>query len=277
MKEYGATGPDRGYPCSPLLYNADHRPRGRARPGSGGVQSETGALVGRPVISSRPRHRQSIIDVDGQKQLLYLAAIAIAGLDPATGWTLWNRGHKTDWGLNISTPSGHPPITCSSCRRLTARGAAIELRQAGGTTTTTEKWFSRRMRVHIGTVIRVGDHAYGSSGDFGPAFISAVDMKTGNVVWQDRRFARAQLLYADGKAIDARRRRGARPRDVAPEGLKVWQKASVLENLSWTPPTLVGTQTVRAGSEEHRRASSWVDSNRAPTTWPLCGPPLSVS
>ena len=57
------------------------------------------------------------------------------------------------------------------------------------------------MRVHIGTVIRLGNHVYGSSGDFGPAFLTAVDVKTGKIVWQDRSFARAQLLYADGKLI----------------------------------------------------------------------------
>ena len=57
------------------------------------------------------------------------------------------------------------------------------------------------MRVHIGTVIRLGDYAYASSGDFGPAFISAIDLKNGKIAWQDRSFARAQLLYADGKLI----------------------------------------------------------------------------
>ena len=118
---------------------------------------------------------------------------------------------------------------------------AIELRQAGGKTTTTEKWFSRRMRVHIGTVIRLGDYAYGSSGDFGPAFITAVDMKTGNVAWQDRSFARAQLLYADGKAVVLDEDGTLGLATVSPEGLKVLAKAPVLENLSWTPPTLVGT------------------------------------
>ena len=45
-----------------------------------------------------------------------------------------------------------------------------------------------------------------SSGDFGPSFLSAVNVKTGAMAWQDRAFARAQIL----------------------------------EHLAWTPPTLVG-------------------------------------
>ena len=105
----------------------------------------------------------------------------------------------------------------------------------------TQKWDSTRMRVHIVTVIRLGDYAYGSSGDFGPAFISAIDMKTGNIAWQDRSFARAQLLYADGKMVVLDEDGTLGLATVSPQGLKVLARASVLTNLAWTPPTLVGT------------------------------------
>ncbi len=97
------------------------------------------------------------------------------------------------------------------------------------------------MRVHIGTVIRLGDYAYGSSGDFGPAFISAIDMKTGNIAWQDRSFARAQLLYADGKMVVLDEDGTLGLATVSPKGLNVLARANVLTNLAWTPPTLVGT------------------------------------
>ena len=98
------------------------------------------------------------------------------------------------------------------------------------------------MRVHIGTVIRVGDYAYGSSGDFGPAFITAVDMKTGRIAWQDRSFSRAQLLYADGKLILLDEDGHLGLATVSPEGMKVLARATILDHLSWTPPTLSGTK-----------------------------------
>ena len=118
---------------------------------------------------------------------------------------------------------------------------AIELRQAGGKTTVAEKWFSNRMRVHIGTIIRLGDHVYASSGDFGPAFLTAVDLKTGKIAWQDRSFARAQLLYADGKLIILDEDGNLGLATVSPQGLKVLARAAVLSNVAWTPPTLAGT------------------------------------
>jgi hypothetical protein len=90
-------------------------------------------------------------------------------------------------------------------------------------------------------VIRLDDYAYGSSGDFGPAFISAIDMKSGQIAWQDRSFSRAQLLYADGKLIVLDEDGTLGLATVSPQGLNVLARANVLTNLAWTPPTLVGT------------------------------------
>jgi hypothetical protein len=97
------------------------------------------------------------------------------------------------------------------------------------------------MRVHIGTVMRLGDYVVGSSGDFGPSFLTAVDLGTGKTLWQDRSFARAQLLYADGKLILMDEDGALGLATVSPQGLKVLARADVLTNVAWTPPTLAGT------------------------------------
>jgi hypothetical protein len=117
---------------------------------------------------------------------------------------------------------------------------ALELRQAAGKTTVTEKWAQQRIRVHISTIIRIGDTAYTSSGDFGPGLLSAINVKTGAVNWQDRAFARAQFLFADNKLVVLDEDGNLGLASVTPQGLKVLAKAHILENLSWTPPTLVG-------------------------------------
>jgi outer membrane protein assembly factor BamB len=183
-----------------------------------------------------------LIDVDGQPQLVVFAGDIITGMDPSNGRQLWSHRHRTDWGLNISTPLWAPDshlLFASSAYGTGSR--ALELRQSAGKTTVVEKWASQRMRVHIGTVIRLGDYAYGSSGDFGPALISAIDLKTGNIAWQDRSFARAQLLHADGKLIILDEDGNLGLATVSPQGIKILSRASILSNISWTPPTLAGT------------------------------------
>ena len=244
IKEYGATGPDRGYACSPLLYN------GTVIVSVGGpgqtlaaFNERTGALVWKTGDYKTSPASPIIIDVDGQKQLLYFGGDEVIGLDPATGRTLWTHPHKTDWGLNITTPlwsAADNLLFVSSAYGTGSR--VIELRQAGGKTTATEKWFSNRMRVHIGSVIRIGNFVYGSSGDFGPAFITAIDVTSGKIAWQDRTFSRAQLLHADGKLVILDEDGNLGIATVTPDGLQVLAKASVLENRAWTPPTLVGTK-----------------------------------
>ncbi len=96
------------------------------------------------------------------------------------------------------------------------------------------------MRVHHGTIIRLGDLVFGSSGS-GPAPLTAMNVKTGEVVWQDRAFPKANFVYADGKLILLDEDGQLALTSLSPQGLKVLAKATVLEHTAWTPPTLVGT------------------------------------
>jgi outer membrane protein assembly factor BamB len=243
VKEYNAPTGDRGYACSPLAYNNTVIVTvGGSNQAAAAFNQETGALVWKAGGSEPSPASPIVIDVDGQPQMVVFGGDRITGMNPATGETLWSFPHRTDWGLNISTPAWWPAdhlLFVSAAYNSGSR--ALELRQNGGKTTVSERWFLNRMRVHIGTVIRLGDYIYGSSGDFGPAFLTAVDVKTGKLAWQDRSFSRAQLLYADGKLIllDEDGRLGLAT--IGPEGVKVLARANVLENISWTPPTLAGT------------------------------------
>ena len=243
VKEFNAPLTARGYSGSPLLYNGTiivtmggpNQAVAAFDQASGKLLWKNGYFVWAPASPI-------LIDVDKQPQLVVFGGDVVTGMDPANGRELWRHPHKTDWGLNISTPvwvADQHLLLVSSAYGVGTR--ALELRQSAGKTTVTEKWHSQRMRIHIGTIIRLGEHAYASSGDFGPALISAIDLKSGAIAWQDRSFARAQLLYADGKIIVLDEDGVLGLATVSPQGLKVLAKASVLQHLAWTPPTLVGT------------------------------------
>ena len=64
-----------------------------------------------------------------------------------------------------------------------------------------ELWHSPRIQLHFGSVVRAGEFVYLSSGHSGPAFMTAVELKTGRIAWQTRDFSKAQILQADGKLI----------------------------------------------------------------------------
>ena len=71
--------------------------------------------------------------------------------------------------------------------------------------------------------------------------MTAVDIKTGKVLWQDRSFPKATFVYADGKFILVDEDGQVALVTLSAQGMKVIAKANVLEHLAWTPPTLVGT------------------------------------
>jgi outer membrane protein assembly factor BamB len=243
VKEFNAPLTARGYSGSPLLYNGTIiMTMGGPNQGVAAFDQASGKLLWKNGYFVWAPASPILIDVDKQPQLVVFGGDVVTGMDPANGRELWRHPHKTDWGLNISTPvwvADQHLLLVSSAYGVGTR--ALELRHAAGKTTVTEKWHSQRMRIHIGTIIRLGEHAYASSGDFGPAFISAIDLTNGNVAWQDRSFARAQLLYADGKVIVLDEDGTLGLATLSPQGLKVLAKASVLKHLAWTPPTLVGT------------------------------------
>jgi len=98
------------------------------------------------------------------------------------------------------------------------------------------------MRVHHGNVIRIDDCIYGSSGDFGPAFLTALDVRAGKVLWQDRTLPKAMLLYADGKFIILDEDGYLSLANLDHHGLKIVSRAQMLTSKAWTPPSLVGTK-----------------------------------
>lgn len=242
MQEYGAPAVDRGLACSPLFYNGTVIVAiGGKGQSMAAFDQEKGTLVWKAGDLEHSPASPLLIDVDGQTQLIVFGGDRVGGMNPATGAALWSHPHRTDWGLNISTPvwsSSDHLLFITSAYGVGSR--ALELSQAAGRTTVTERWHAPRMRVHIGSVIRIGDFAYGSSGDFGPAFLTAINMKTGTVAWQDRSFARAQLLYADGKLVILDEDGTLGLATVSSQGLTVLARSQVLDAVAWTPPTLAG-------------------------------------
>lgn len=239
----GSTFLDRGYSCSPLAYK-DTLILQLGGPGHAliALKQSDGSLVWAKQDFVNSPNSPILINVSGETQLVAVFGELVAGFNPDNGGLLWSRPHRTDWGLNISMPvwGGDNVLFLSSAYSGGSR--ALRLTRANGKTTVTELWANRQMRVHHGTILRLGDYIYGSSGDFGPAPFTAVNVKTGEIAWKDRAFPKANFVYASGKLILLDEDGNLALATVDPKGLTVHSKAAVLESNSWTPPTLTGTK-----------------------------------
>jgi len=266
-EEFGAPVPGRGYGASPIVYKDTiivpvDRQRGEGHGESGAAEGEetkeeaeeqvdgqsliafdqaTGKVVWKsqdyPVSYASP----ILINFDGEEQLVVLMIRDIVGVNPENGELLWHHGVEPA-GANLSTPvwNGRDMLFCSSAYDSGAR--AFRLSKKDGKTVPEQVWYSRKMRVHHGDVIRIGDYVYGSSGDFGPAFFMGVNLETGEVAWRERGFKKANCVYADGKLIILDEDGELALATVSPEGLTIHSKCTIAERYAWAAPTLVGTK-----------------------------------
>jgi outer membrane protein assembly factor BamB len=243
VNEFGAPQADRGFAPSPIAYrDTIILPAGAKGGAVMAFNQRTGALAWKSGDYSTAPASPILISVAGQDQLVVTGADEMLGVDPSNGTVLWRHPHKTQWGLNISTPvwADDNLLFVSAAYNNGAR--LLKLTQTAGQTTVEEQWFQNRMKTHIGTVIRLGDFYVGSNGDFGPCPTVGVDVKTGTVLWQNREFARSTFLHADGKLIILDEDGNLGLAAPTRQGLNVLARASVLSNKAWTVPTLAGTR-----------------------------------
>ncbi|QDV89411.1 outer membrane biogenesis protein BamB [Phycisphaerae bacterium RAS2] len=182
------------------------------------------------------------ITVDGIEQLVAFGGKAVLGVDPSDGHTTWSIDHPTQWGANITTPlwnASDKTLFISSAYGMGSRG--VQISKAGSQVAAKETWFNPRMKIQHATAVREGDWIYGSSGDFGPAFMGCVNAKTGEFGWRQRGIAKATVLLADGKLIVLDEDGSLFLVKADAEKYRLLGKMTgVCKKTAWTAPTLYG-------------------------------------
>jgi outer membrane protein assembly factor BamB len=182
-----------------------------------------------------------MIQMGGRPQVVFLAGGSVVGMNPDDGKVMWAHPHDPGNDLNCSTPLFGPDNILFVSSAYKAGSRAIQLRQEGAATHADELWFTNRVRFMFLSAVRIGDFVYGTTGDFGPAFLTALNIKTGQPAWQHRGFGRASILYADGKAIIMDEDGDLALAKLAPEGVTILSEAKIFDTTTWTMPTLVNT------------------------------------
>ncbi len=264
--EFNAPVPGRGYGYSPIAYKntvivaVDRKreaPDEGEKPADGDKLAEekksaptegqslmafdmtSGSLVWKSSDFPMSYASAVLIHFNGEEQLVQLAEKEIFAVKPSNGELLWQLS-VTPEGANLSTPvwNGKDTLFCSSAYDSGSRG--IKLSKKDGKTVAEQTWFSKKMRIHHGNALRLGDYIYASSGDSGPAFFMAVKEQTGDVAWRERGFKKANAVHADGKLIILDEDGDLALATATHEGLKVHSRCKVAERYAWAAPTLVG-------------------------------------
>jgi outer membrane protein assembly factor BamB len=232
-----------GYSSSPLAYkNMLIVQAGGRQRAFMAFELNSGRVIWQGLHFQHSNSSPIIINVDGQEQLVAFMHYEIIGVNPNDGALLWSHPTKAQWNFhfNISTPVWGPGNLLFVAAAYGIGGRVLQLSQSGGKTVVKELWQSERTRVHKENAIRLGDVIYASTGHLGPAFFTAIDAQTGNVLWQDRRFSHTNFVDAGGKFIILDEDGMLSLATPTARGLTVHSQVEILTSRSWTVPTLIG-------------------------------------
>lgn len=248
-EELGTSYLLRGYGASPIAYRdtviIPVGPRSGVEDAGGiaAFKQDTGEIVWKSEVFSGGYPSPIIVNFSESDLLIDALGTARFGLDPATGETRFRVDVDRQSASIMSSPLWIAPDRVFFTAAYGSGSRLFKLSvDEQGRCAAEELWHNRFLRVQHGDAIRIGDTIYGSSGDFGPAFLMAVDLETGKTRWRKRGFGKATLLPADGKVIILDERGILALATATPEGLEIHAQAQVLEEKSWTIPTLVGTR-----------------------------------
>lgn len=240
VDDFGATLRVRGYSCSPIAYrNTVILFAGGKGQAIMAFDMASGEVVWKALDDANGHASPLIVKVGGRDQLVAFLFDRIVGVDPGSGRLLWAASHTPQFGINASTPVFGPDDVLFLSAAYGGGSRALQLSADGSAT---ELWFDNRMRIQFGTAIRVGDVVYGSSGDFGPVPFTAIDVKTGAVLWRDRAVGKSSFVHAGGKFVMVEEDGHLLLASPGAQGLEIHAKAPVLKSIAWTAPTLVGTR-----------------------------------
>jgi len=141
------------------------------------------------------------IDFEGQRQYVQLTGKTLVGVSASDGKVLWRYDKPANRnGINITTPLylGDGMIFAASA--YGAGGGLVKLaKDAGGGFKAEEVWFSRKMQNHHGGVIVLDNALYGANGGNEGGHLVCLDLKNGNVRWEEPRAPKGSIAMADGR------------------------------------------------------------------------------
>ena len=238
-EEFGGNRLGHGYGSSPLAYrDTVIVPVGGKDTALVALDQATGAVRWRAHSFRNSYSSPRLQTIAGEEHLVVFMASELIGVDPATGALRWRWPHANQWGHNITMPDVDGDVIFLSSPQAGTRGLRLVVEDDGYRPQ--QIWSTRRIQFYHTTTVQSGGWVYGSTGTNSPAFMTVVNIETGEVGWKKRGFAKANCVEADGKLIILDENGVLYLTEATPEELIVRAQAKLLDRYAWSAPTIVG-------------------------------------
>ncbi len=178
-----------------------------ASPGTGGLSSYCSPLL---------------INHNGRRILVTMMQRNIAGVDAASGETLWTHPHANFRNIHPNTPIYHEGYIFAFSG-YGMGGVKLRLNRSGDEVT--EVWFNDDLDNQIGGTVLVDGYIYGA-GDRN-RFWFCIDWQTGETVYRSRDIDKGTVIWADGRLYCYTERGELAIMEPTPEGFIIRGQTSV--------------------------------------------------
>jgi outer membrane protein assembly factor BamB len=245
LADFGGTCPRWSYAESVLL-DGD---RVAVTPGGAdgsmvALNKQSGALLWRSKgFTDRPEYSTPVFaDIGGVRQYIQLTGQSVAGIAAADGKLLWRAARRGNIAI-IPSPvcrDGLVYVTSgygSGCN-------LFKITAADGRFSAEQVYANKVMANHHGGVILIGNYLYGYSEGKG---WTCQDFETGEAKWQEKKFPKGSLVYADGRLyLRQEDNQGTLALiEASPEGYREhgrFNQPSRSDQRSWPHPVIAGAR-----------------------------------
>ena len=145
--------------------------------------------------SSRAGYSSVIVATVGNvKQYVQFLHVGVVGVNADTGEFLWGNNASANGTANCSSPLFGDNMVFSASGYGTG-GAMVKLAARGKKVEASPGYKTNKMENHHGGMVLLDGHVYGSSD---PGVLRCLELRTGNVKWEDRSIGKGSITCADG-------------------------------------------------------------------------------
>ena len=155
----------------------------------------TGNVVWQSKENTEAAHYSSPIlaTIQGVEQVVQFARKTAFGVSLADGKVLWQYSGANNGTANCCTPIVDQDHVFVASAYGTGGGLA-KISSEGGIQSASEVYFEKKMGIHHGGIVKIGDFMYTNGG----GALTCIHFLTGEIAWQDRSVGKGSLVAADG-------------------------------------------------------------------------------
>ena len=190
------------------------------------------------------------IRLDNRDQLVFFTPTEVIGLDLESGNFAWRHPVVCFTENNLTPALQLDERHLWVAAQLDGGSRVLKLPVAKGETKAEVVWESNTVKQAHWNSLVIGDYIYGSFGGNSTSYLAGLNWRTGKFAWRQRGFHLAKGVFADGKYFFTDENGQFVIARFSPTGVEILDAYQMLDRVSWTNPTMVGT-TIYIRDKKH--------------------------